>query len=67
MAQATIHKGLALDPCPLLQDGLAAAEKCRGVAPRISLITASAGFRAGPDVWFIFVPQGHDGSAILLS
>jgi hypothetical protein len=31
------------------------------------LITASAGFRAGPDVRFIFVPQGYDEPAILRS
>jgi hypothetical protein len=28
------------------------------VARRMSLITASAGFLAGPDVCFIFAPQG---------
>ena len=33
-------------------------ENCRRVARPMSLITASAGFLAGPDVCFIFAPQG---------
>lgn len=46
---------------------LSLAENYRRVARRMSLITVSAGFRAGPDVCFIFVPQGYDEPAILRS
>ncbi len=43
------------------------AENCRRVARRMSLITASAGFRAGPDDCFIFAPGRYDEPAILRS
>ena len=41
------------------------AENYRRVARRMSLITALASFRAGPDVCFIFEPRGYDEPAIL--
>src|ERR687890_2541912 len=43
------------------------AEKCRRVARRMSLTTVSAGPFAGPDVCFIFAPQGYDEPEILRS
>src|SRR5215204_1146726 len=43
------------------------AEKGRRVARRMSLTTTSAGSFAGPDVCFIFAPDGYDEPEILRS
>src|SRR5918998_714250 len=43
------------------------AEKCRRGARRMSLTTVSAGPFAGPDVCFIFAPDGYDEPEILRS
>src|SRR3712207_1841016 len=43
------------------------AEKCRHVARRMSLTRVSAGSFAGPDVCFIFAPDGYDEPDILRS
>jgi hypothetical protein len=41
------------------------AEKCRRVAPRMSLIASSAGWFSGPDFCLIFAPCGYDDPEIL--
>src|SRR5919112_4127535 len=46
---------------------LSSAEKLRRVARRMSLTTVSAGSFAGPDVCFIFAPDGYDEPEILRS
>src|SRR5215213_5934977 len=43
------------------------AEKWRRVARRMSLTMVSAGAFAGPDVCFIFAPDGYDEPEILRS
>ena len=43
------------------------AENWRRVARRISFTTRSAGGFAGPDVCFIFAPDGYDEPDILRS
>jgi class 3 adenylate cyclase len=43
------------------------AENCRRVARRMSFTTSSAGCFAGPDVCFIFAPDGYDEPEILPS
>src|ERR1700734_1405924 len=44
---------------------LSSAEKCRRVAPRMSLIASSAGALSGPDFLLIFAPCGYDDPEIL--
>ena len=43
------------------------AENCRRVARRMFFTTSSAGCLAGPDVCFIFAPDGYDEPEILPS